>query len=159
MGYKDNYPNGWKDGYSSADDPDLVDYSPNGWERAQREGMRRSEEREYEESRRRQIEENDRRRREKIEAEQAKIEWQRLQFEKSVEESIELREKAVSIIFEQKRANYDKQNFFKKAILKIKGRTFEQMKWKTITEARQRVDKMSNEEVEIFVEANERRKR
>lgn len=41
MAYIDNYPNGYKSGYSSADDPDRKDYSPYGLERQQRDAMAR----------------------------------------------------------------------------------------------------------------------
>lgn len=159
MEYKDNFPNSWKSGYSSSDDPDRVDYSPAGWENSRREGMRRSEERELEEARRRQIAENERRQREKMEAEQAKIELQRQQLEKRGEKNFELREQAVKIIVEQKRGAFDKYNLLKKAVLKMQGRSFEQMKFKIISDAEKRVDKMSNEEVRTFIEANEGRKR
>lgn len=36
MAYIDNYPNGYKSGYSSADDPERKDYSPYGLERQTR---------------------------------------------------------------------------------------------------------------------------
>lgn len=158
MAYIDNYPNGWKDGYSSSDDPDrrLNDATLNSMRIS---SAKEDEIREAREARMAEIERERERLRVKEEAEQARLEWQQMQLDKKIERDTELRKKAVDIIMVQKRVAYDKQNFLKKAVLKIKGRTFEQMKWKTITEARQRVDKMSNEEVRMFVEANEGRSR
>ena len=43
MAYIDKYPNGYKDGYSSSDDPERKDNSPYGLERAQREILGREE--------------------------------------------------------------------------------------------------------------------
>ena len=155
MEHIDNFPNGWKDGYSSADDPDrrLNDYAA--------ESLRRSAaiEDEMSAARRARMNEIEERRRAKEEAERAKLEWQEMQYRNEIEESIKLRKKAVNILVEQKRVAYDKQSFLKKAVLKIKGRTFEQMKWKVVADARQKVDNMNDEAVKLFVEANERRKR
>ena len=158
MAYIDNYPNGWKNGYSSSDDPDrrLNDAT---YDSLRIGATKEDEIRAAREARMAEIERERERLRAKEEAEQARIEFQQSQLNKKIEQNIKLREKAVDIIMGQKRAAYDRQNILKKAVLKIQGRTFDQMKWKTITEARQRVDKMSNEEVKIFVEANERRSR
>lgn len=48
MAYIDNYPNGYKSGYSSADDPERKDYSPYGLERQTRGILEETEKREYE---------------------------------------------------------------------------------------------------------------
>ena len=46
MAYIDNYSNGYKSGYSSADDPERRDYSPSGVEAQQRDALAASAERE-----------------------------------------------------------------------------------------------------------------
>lgn len=158
MAYIDNYPNGWKNGYSSSDDPDRR-LNDSTWNSMRISSAKEDEIRKAREARMAEIERERERLRAKEAAEQARLEWQRSQLDKKIQQDTELRKKAVDIIMEQKRAAYDKQNILKRAVLKIKGRTFEQMKWKTITEARQRVDKMSNEQVRMFVESNEGRSR
>ena len=91
MAYSDNYPNGHKSGYSSADDPDRIDYSPYGVEHAQRNAMFESAERE-----RRMSDYNDgldreRKNREKREAERARETYAMEQAEKKSIERVEKR--------------------------------------------------------------------
>lgn len=158
MEYRDNYPNGWKDGYSSADDPDRS-RNDAAFESARRDAMIETEKNELKDARRLEIEKEKERQQAKEAAEQTRREVQQQQLQKKINNNLGLRDDAVKIIVEQKRLAYDKHNFLKKAVLKIQGRTFEQMRFKIISDAEKRVDKMSNEEVRNFVEANEGRRR
>ena len=151
MANEQNFPNGWKDGYSSADHA-TESYSPYAAERKQREALGRSEERE-----RRMSEYNsglarEQARYEKQQSERAKVEWQNVEREREARRHISQRREAINIIVQQKREDYNKKSWFQKAIAKLRGRTFNKMKSQITAEAERRVDKMSPAQIERFIE-------
>lgn len=152
MAYIDNYPNGYKDGYSSADDPERRDYSPSGVEAQLRDALAASAERERRMSEYQAGLDREQEARERREAERAREEWKMSQIEREGREQVAERRKAINLIVQQKRDEYNKKSWFGKAIATLRGKGFDKMK-KQITEAAERrVDRMSPEQVESFIE-------
>ena len=152
MAYIDNYPNGYKDGYSSADDPERRDYSPSGVEAQQRDALAESYERERRMSEYQAGLDREQRNRDKQQLEQQKEDWRMSQIEREGREQVAERRKAINLIVQQKRDEYNKKSWFGKAIATLRGKGFDKMK-KQITEAAERrVDRMSPEQVESFIE-------
>ena len=152
MAYIDNYPNGYKDGYSSADDPERRDYSPSGVEAQLRDALAASAERERRMSEYQAGLDREQEARERREAERAREEWKMSQIEREGREQVAERRKAINLIVQQKRDEYNKKSWFGKAIATLRGKGFDKMK-KQITEAAERrVDRMSPEQVETFIE-------
>ena len=74
------------------------------------------------------------------------------QIEREGREQVAERRKAINLIVQQKRDEYNKKSWFGKAIATLRGKSFDKMK-KQITEAAEgRVDRMSSEQVESFIE-------
>lgn len=96
--------------------------------------------------------ENERRYREKIEAGQAKREWQMERMEREAREHALQRQEVIKIIVQQKRDEYNKRSPFGKAIAKLRGKSFDKMKGKITESAERIVDAMSPERLEEFVE-------
>ena len=152
MAYIDNYPNGYKSGYSSADDPERRDYSPSGVEAQLRDALAASAERERRMSEYQAGLDREQEARERREAERAREEWKMSQIEREGREQVAERRKAINLIVQQKRDEYNKKSWFGKAIATLRGKSFDKMK-KQITEAAEgRVDRMSPEQVESFIE-------
>lgn len=152
MAYSDNYSNGYKSGYSSADDPDRKDYSPYGVEAQQRDTLAASYEKERKMSEYQDGLDKEQRYRNKIEAEHQKEEWLRKQIEEEGREFVANRRKAINIIVQQKREEYNKKSWFGKGIATLRGKSYDKMK-KQITEAAEkRVDRMGPEQLEKFIE-------
>jgi len=152
MAYIDNYSNGYKSGYSSADDPERKDYSPSGVEAQQRDALAESYERERRMSEYQAGLDREQRARERREAEREREEWKMSQIEREGREQVAERRKAINLIVQQKRDEYNKKSWFGKAIATLRGKSFDKMK-KQITEAAERrVDRMSPEQVESFIE-------
>ena len=152
MAYIDNYPNGYKDGYSSADDPERRDYSPSGVEAQLRDALAASAERERRMSEYQAGLDREQRNRDKQQLEQQKEDWRMSQIEREGREQVAERRKAINLIVQQKRDEYNKKSWFGKAIATLRGKGFDKMK-KQITEAAERrVDRMSSEQVESFIE-------
>lgn len=152
MAYIDNYSNGYKSGYSSADDPERRDYSPYGVEAQQRNALAESYERERRMSEYQAGLDKEQRKRDKIEADQRREEWKMSQIEIEGREQIAQRREAIRIIVQQKRNEYNKKSWFGKAIATLRGKNFDKIK-KQITEAAEkRVDRMNPEQIERFIE-------
>ena len=152
MAYIDNYSNGYKSGYSSADDPERKDYSPSGVEAQQRDALAESFERERRMSEYQAGLDREQRNRDKQQLEQQKEDWRMSQIEREGREQVAERRKAINLIVQQKRDEYNKKSWFGKAIATLRGKGFDKMK-KQITEAAERrVDRMSTEQVESFIE-------
>ena len=152
MAYIDNYSNGYKSGYSSADDPERRDYSPSGVEAQLRDALAASAERERRMSEYQAGLDREQEARERREAERAREEWKMSQIEREGREQVAERRKAINLIVQQKRDEYNKKSWFGKAIATLRGKSFDKMK-KQITEAAERrVDRMSPEQVESFIE-------
>lgn len=152
MAYIDNYPNGYKSGYSSADDPERRDYSPSGVEAQLRDALAASAERERRMSEYQAGLDREQRNRDKQQLEQQKEDWRMSQIEREGREQVAERRKAINLIVQQKRDEYNKKSWFGKAIATLRGKGFDKMK-KQITEAAERrVDRMSPEQVESFIE-------
>lgn len=152
MAYIDNYPNGYKSGYSSADDPERKNYNPLNVEGQQRDALAESYERERRMSEYQAGLDKEQRDRDKHQAEQLREEWKMSQIEREGREQVAERRKAINLIVQQKRDEYNKKSWFGKAIATLRGKSFDKMK-KQITEAAERrVDRMSPEQVESFIE-------
>ena len=152
MAYIDNYSNGYKSGYSSADDPERRDYSPSGVEAQLRDALAASAERERRMSEYQAGLDREQRNRDKQQLEQQKEDWRMSQIEREGREQVAERRKAINLIVQQKRDEYNKKSWFGKAIATVRGKGFDKMK-KQITEAAERrVDRMSSEQVESFIE-------
>ena len=99
MAYKDNYPNGYKSGYSSWDDPDRKDYSPSGEERGRRSAMAASEERDrvmsdYEAGR-----ERERQHQQRIQEQREREEWKEHQSREKSAEHMKMYTESINYIF------------------------------------------------------------
>lgn len=152
MAYIDNYPNGYKDGYSSADDPERRDYSPSGVEAQLRDALAASAERERRMSEYQAGLDREQEARERREAERAREEWKMSQIEREGREQVAERRKAINLIVQQKRDEYNKKSWFGKAIATLRGKSFDKMKKQITESAEGRVDRMSPEQVESFIE-------
>ncbi|MDY6015879.1 MAG: hypothetical protein SPI91_05460, partial [Bacilli bacterium] len=107
MAYIDNYPNGYKSGYSSADDPERRDYSPSGVEAQQRDALAASAERERRMSEYQAGLDREQRNRDKQQLEQQKEDWRMSQIEREGREQVAERRKAINLIVQQKRDEYN----------------------------------------------------
>lgn len=147
------YPNGWKDGWSSADHA-TESYSPYAWERAQRDSLASSAEisSEYEASL-----ERERKYREKIEAERVKEEFVREQKERDRERNLKNKFRAIDIIVQQKKDEYMSKSWFGKSIARLKGKDFYKMQDKIYENAKSSVDLMDDEQIKDFIKKNEGR--
>ena len=152
MAYIDNYSNGYKSGYSSADDPERRDYSPSGVEAQQRDALAESYERERRMSEYQAGLDREQGARERREAERAREEWKMSQIEREGREQVAERRKAINLIVQQKRDEYNKKSWFGKAIATLRGKSFDKMKKQITESAEGRVDRMSPEQVESFIE-------
>ena len=152
MAYIDNYPNGYKDGYSSADDPERRDYSPSGVEAQLRDALAASAERERRMSEYQAGLDREQEARERREAERAREEWKMSQIEREGREQVAERRKAINLIVQQKRDEYNKKSWFGKAIATLRGKSCDKMKKQITESAEGRVDRMSPEQVESFIE-------
>ena len=152
MAYIDNYPNGYKDGYSSADDPERRDYSPSGVEAQLRDALAASAERERRMSEYQAGLDREQEARERREAERAREEWKMSQIEREGREQVAERRKAINLIVQQKRDEYNKKSWFGKAIATLRGKSFDKMEKQITESAEGRVDRMSPEQVESFIE-------
>ena len=137
---ENNYPNGWKDGWSSADHAE-ESYSPQAWEDA----LRRAKQEKTE------IKKPVYKEPTLTEYEKEQIE--REQKEKDFQEGLN-RRKAVNIIVGQKHDNYYNKSLLKRASLALKGKSFKRTKEQIRKEAQDRVAEMSAWEVERFLEVN-----
>lgn len=152
MAYIDNYSNGYKSGYSSADDPERRDYSPSGVEAQQRDALAESYERERRMSEYQAGLDREQRNRDKQQLEQQKEDWRMSQIEREGREQVAERRKAINLIVQQKRDEYNKKSWFGKAIATLRGKSFDKMKKQITESAEGRVDRMSPEQVESFIE-------
>lgn len=152
MAYIDNYSNGYKSGYSSADDPERKNYSPSAVEGQQRDALAESYERERRMSEYQEGLDKEQRILEKIEAEQRREEWKMSQIEKEGREHVAQRREAIRLIVQQKRDEYNKKSWFGKAIATLRGKSFDKMKRQITEAAEKRVDRMAPEQVERFIE-------
>lgn len=152
MAYIDNYSNGYKSGYSSADDPERRDYSPSGVEAQQRDALAESYERERRMSEYQAGLDREQKNRDKQQLEQQKEDWRMSQIEREGREQVAERRKAINLIVQQKRDEYNKKSWFGKAIATLRGKSFDKMKKQITESAEGRVDRMSSEQVESFIE-------
>ena len=128
MAYIDNYSNGYKSGYSSADDPERRDYSPSGVEAQQRDALAESYERERRMSEYQAGLDREQKNRDKQQLEQQKEDWRMSQIEREGREQVAERRKAINLIVQQKRDEYNKKSWFGKAIATLRGKSFDKMK-------------------------------
>ena len=140
MAYSDNYPNGYKSGYSSWDDPDRRDYSPYGAERARREagsGIHDTGESAVDWNR----------------ARERRIEEKRVQEEYDREQSEEANERryeVIQFIAKEKREELSKRSPLAKFVAKIKGEKSNQIWDQTFRQAQSEVGEMSKNEIDDF---------
>lgn len=151
MTNENNYPNGYKDGWSSADHA-TDNYSPYAAERKQRDALERSEASESEMARYEAGLENERRAREKNEEQRAKEEYFFAKIESVANEQYKQRKEAINIIVQQKRDEYNKKSWFGKAIASLRGKSFDKMKIQITEDAEKRIDRMQPEQIEQFIE-------
>ena len=135
------YENGWKDGWSSADHAEQS-YSPYAWERARREAGSGI----YDEEKPKKTYMTE------YEKAQNQREWEQAKFEREVREHSENRRQAINYIVQEKRDEYNKKSWLGKAFAKMRGKDFQSLRSKIRAEAEQRVDKMSDDQLERFVE-------
>jgi len=157
MAYIDNYPNGYKSGYSSADDPERRNYSPSGVEAQQRDALAESRERERRMSEYQAGLEKEQKLREQREAERKRTEWQINQWEREAKDQVANRREAINIIVQQKRNEYNEKSWFGKAIAKLRGKSFDKIERQVIADAERRVDKMDPNYIEYFIERTHER--
>lgn len=152
MAYSDNYPNGYKSGYSSADDPDRYNYSPMGVERERRDAFASSNERDRVMSDYEAGLERERRARERREQERAREEWVRQERERASREKIEKQWEVRDILVKEKRDNYMSKSWFGKAIAKMQGKDYYKNQDKIREDAKRKVENMSQAEIDMFLE-------
>ncbi len=88
----------------------------------------------------------------KIRAERTKHESQMRQIEDRNDEITQNRREAIKIIVQEKREEYERKSWFSKTIAKLRGKSFDKMKWQITEEARQKVNSMSEDRLERFIE-------
>ena len=88
----------------------------------------------------------------KIRADRYKNELRTQQLIQEGIEHSQNRREAIKIIVEQKRRACNDKSWLRKAAAKLSGKTFDKMKSQITKEAERRVDKMSPERLEQFVE-------
>ena len=74
------------------------------------------------------------------------------QIEREAREQVAQRRKAINFIVQQKRDEYNKKSWFAKSIATLRGKSFDKMKKQIIEEAERKVDRMSPEQIESFLE-------
>ena len=158
MAYSDNYPNGYKSGYSSADDPDRIDYSPAGWDRERRERMAATSERERIMSAYEAGLAQEQFYRDRVRAERARQEWVAQQEENERRQRVEQKWEAIRIIVQQKRDEYNNKSWFGKAVAKLRGQTFYKMRDQITEEAERKVSRMTPQEIDAFIEREGRQR-
>ena len=138
------FPNGWKDGWSSADHA-TESYSPHAWEKSQRDAMAESSERdrrmsEYEAGLRRQQERREREQRER--ERQRRIEDAQFEYHQGIRNS----KTATLVEFEfRKRCEaYEEQSNFTKLRLKLKKKDIYSQESQIRAEIKEDLDKMSS---------------
>lgn len=145
----ENYPNGWKDGWSSADHA-TESYSPYAWERARREAGSGI----YEEKKENKFQSY---RETEAEKRQRELELEKEQTEKKYQENRN-RKEAVNILVSRERDAYYRRSKFKRAIDTLKGKSFEKREQQIRAEAEKKVAGMYNIEVENLIKYEGRRK-
>lgn len=150
MAYIDNYPNGWKDGYSSADDPDraLNDSAVEEIARAnvarydKHDSLEKQRERERAAAIERQTQKN-------IEAANRLKEEQ--QWRNEHRENID---QAVKIMVQKKKDEYNQKSWIGKAFAKLRKRSPKNKEWISDTKntARDKAIKMTPEQLERYIE-------
>ena len=151
MANESNYPNGWKDGWSSADH-ETQNYSPYAAERDQREALATSAENERRMAEYQAGLDIQQANRARVEAERLKEDWKVSEWEREGLEQVAQRREAINIIVQQKREQYNQKSWFGKAIGTLRGKSFDKMKKQITEEAEKRVDRMGPEGVEVFLE-------
>ena len=154
MAYKDNYPNGYKSGYSSADDPERKDYSPLGVEGQQRNALSESFERERKMSEYNAGVEMERQRQQRLQEQYEREESQRQQERNRSNEHREMYIESIKYLCEQKRNEYKKKSWFSKAVASLSGKGYYKTSFWDLAKAE--VDKMSDEQLEDFYTKNVR---
>lgn len=152
MAYIDNYSNGYKSGYSSADDTERKDYSSLGVEGQQRDAFANSVERERRMSEYQAGLDREQRIYEQQQLEQQKEDWKMFQIEQESREQVAERRTAINIIVQQKKDEYNKKSWFGKAVATLRGKNFDKTKQQIVEAAERRIDRMSPEQVENFIE-------
>lgn len=152
MAYIDNYSNGYKSGYSSAQDPERKNYSSLGVKGQQRDALAESQERERRMSEYQAGLDTEQRNRDHQRLEQQKEEWKMTQIEREGKEKIAERRKAINLIVQQKKDEYNKKSWFGKAIATLKGKNFDKMERQITEAAEKRIDRMNPEQIEHFIE-------
>ena len=148
MAYSDNYPNGYKSGYSSADDYDRKDYSPMGVEGARRDAMAASMERDRRMSEYNAGLEREKERQRKIQQKYEMEEAQK-QRERQIEsENREMYITAVKYLCQQKRDEYKKKSWFSRAVATLSGKGYYKIPFWDL--AQKEVSQMSEEELNDF---------
>lgn len=157
MAYADNYPNGFKDGYSSSDDPDRRDFSPSGAKERQINAMIEDYNRRAAEERYQAGVDRMKSYRDKLRAEKEREEFRIAEMEREAKEEAAQRRKAVNILVQQKRDEYNQKSWFGKAISSLRGESFDKLKKQIIETAERRVNIMSPERIEKLIEKNEQK--
>ena len=149
MAYSDNYPNGYKSGYDSWDDPDRKDYSPYGEERARREagsGIR-------EETSGNKYWENVRRRQTEREYQSS----QEIETRKRCNERREKEYEAAAIMRSEVLEAYRKQSWFKRFVAKRKGNDPYSRQSEIFHEAVEQAKTMSDRELDDIIRSGRTR--
>jgi len=156
--YKDKYQNGYKSGYSAADDPERKNYSPLAVDGQLRDALAGSYEREREMAEYQRGLEKEKRYYEKIAQQQQREADRFAQIEREGREQVAQRRAAINLIVSQKRDEYNKKSWFGKAVATMMRKSFSQRKKEIIEAAERRVDRMTPEQMENFVEREGRRR-
>lgn len=151
MENENNYPNGWKDGWSSADHA-TESYSPYAQQREKRDVIEKTEKRDKIMSEYQEGLDKEKSYRDKQLLEQAQQDWKMSQIEREGREQVENRRTAINYIVQQKRNEYNRKSWFEKAIATLRGKNFDKMKSQITETAEKRVDRMTPEQVESFIE-------
>lgn len=148
MAYSDNYPNGYKSGYSSADDPDRP-LRADVAEDIARENMARYANyvRLEEESQKERAAAIERQTQNNIEAAN-RIKDDNLRREENRERS----EQVAKIIVQQKKDEYNKKSWLGKAFTRLRGKSPKQMSAQINNAARNKAINMTPEQQERFIE-------
>lgn len=154
MAYSDNYPNGYKSGYSSADDPNRVNYSPMGVESARRSAMAASDERERRMSEYNSGIEREKQRQQRLQQQREREEWEQKQERIRAEEHIDMHVKSIQYLCEQKRNEYKKKSWLSRAVATLSGKGYYKIPFWDL--AKQEVEQMSDKELETFYRRNVR---
>lgn len=154
MAYSDNYPNGHKSGYSSADDPDRIDYSPMGAEIARVRTMKENEQMESRMSQYQAGLEREKQRQQKIQERYEQEELEKQQSRLKSEKKAQQHSEAVNYLASQKRKDYKNKSWFIRAWLTIRGKGYYKTPFWDLAKAE--VDAMSDKELDNFYKENVR---